>query len=174
MIIEISLASGDERLILQNLMQLYLYEFSVMDDIDVDDETGMFVDPNLERYLTEEGRYPFIVRANGKLAGFALVRKGSYFSAQENQAGKSMTVAEFFVMNKYRRKGIGTKVAIYLFDRFPGPWEVAQVAENHSGQAFWRSVIGEYSKGNYEEFDLDNEVWDGPVQVFDSSITSWE
>ena len=80
-----------------------------------------------------------------------------------------MTIAEFFVMGKYRRKGLGTKIATYLFDRFPGPWEVAQMADNHSGQFFWRSVIGEYCRGNYEEIELDNEVWKGPVQVFDNT-----
>ena len=166
--VEVSLAASTEKPILQNLIQYYLYEFSAIEDMDVDGK-GMFNDPNLDRYWTEPKRYPFIVRVNGQLAGFALVRRGSYFSEQGNQSGKSMTIAEFFVMGKYRRKGIGTRVATHLFNRFPDHWEVAQVANNLSGQAFWRSVISEYSRGNYEEFDLDTEIWKGLVQVFDNS-----
>lgn len=98
--IEVSLASVDEKLILQNLMQYYLYEFSSIDGVDVDDDTGTFSDPRLDLYWIEAERYPFIVRVNEKLAGFALVRRGSYFSHLENKSGKSMTIAEFFVMEK--------------------------------------------------------------------------
>jgi len=29
-------------------------------------------------------------------------------------------------MRKYRRHGIGQDVAIRMFDRFPGPWELFQ------------------------------------------------
>ena len=87
--IEISLAPSTEKHILQNLMQYYLYEFSAIDGVDVDDK-GMYSDPNLDRYWTEVKRYPFIVRVNGKLAGFALVRRGSYFPDRKNQSGNSM------------------------------------------------------------------------------------
>lgn len=164
--IEVFLASVDEKPILRNLMQLYLYEFSTIDNEDVDNDTGLFSFPYLDRYWIEPERYPFIVRVDGNLAGFALLRKGSCFPNTEDQIETGMIVAEFFVMRKYRRTGVGTKLAIDLFNRFPGRWEVAQVAENHRGQIFWRSVIGEYCQGNYEEIELDDEIWKGPVQVF--------
>jgi predicted acetyltransferase len=65
-----------------------------------------------------------------------LVRRGSHFSHHENQPGISVTSAEFFVMENYRRKGIGIRVAVNLFNRFHDRWEVAQVANNIAGQAF--------------------------------------
>ena len=102
----------------------------------MNNDTGMFRDPYLERYWSDAERYPFIVRANRNLAGFALVRKGSYFPHSDNHAGMGMIIAEFFVMKKFRRQGIGTRVAIDLFNRFPGRWEVAQEANNHVGQFF--------------------------------------
>ena len=129
----------------------------------------MFRFPYLDRYWTEAERYPFISQVDGNLAGFALVRRGSCFPHPSGQNVKGMIIAEFFVMKKFRREGIGTRVAIDLFNRFPGRWEVAQVVNNHSGQVFWRSVIGEYCKRNYEEIELDNQVWNGPVQVFDNT-----
>jgi predicted acetyltransferase len=67
-------------------------------------------------------------------------------------------------MRKYRRVGIGRKAAFHVFDRFRGTWKVEQDETNVVAQAFWRSVIGEYTDGDFEETDVD-----GPVQTFDSS-----
>jgi predicted acetyltransferase len=50
-------------------------------------------------------------------------------------------MAEFFVMRKYRRAGIGTQSARLVFARFPGSWEVRQVEANVTASEFWRSVI---------------------------------
>ena len=58
---------------------------------------------------------------------------------------------EFFVMRKYRRIGVGSAFATRLFDMFPGRWEVAEVAPNTNGAAFWRAVIGKYTDGHFEE-----------------------
>jgi hypothetical protein len=40
--------------------------------------------------------------------------------------------------------------------------------QNLNAQAFWRHVIGEFTYGHFEEHELDNEHWRGPVQVFES------
>ncbi len=77
-------------------------------------------------------------------------------------------MSEFFVMRKYRRQRVGEGAARALFDRFPGRWEVSEVPENPGAQAFWRKVIAEYTGGCYEEQVLDDERWEGPVQVFES------
>jgi predicted acetyltransferase len=171
--IEISQALFEEKIILRNLMQYYLYEFSMIDSEQVD-ESGAFDYQILDHYWTDPDRYPFLVRVDGKLAGFALLRRGSYFPAEGNQSGNGMMIAEFFVMNIYRRQGVGTRVAMQLYNRFPGRWEVAQMADNLGGQAFWRSVISEYCRGDFTEIVLDNDEWKGPVQVFDNSTLSGE
>ena len=49
---------------------------------------------------------------------------------------------------------------------FPGRWEVAEMAENHGAQAFWRKVIRRFTGEGYEEIASDNETWVGPIQVF--------
>ncbi len=43
---------------------------------------------------------------------------------------------EFFVMRKYRRKGVGEIVAREVFDRLPGTWEVGQIAPNEVARKF--------------------------------------
>ena len=115
----ISLATYREKAILRNLMQYYLYEFSELDGV-VMIESGLFDYHYLDHYWTEPDRYPFLVRVDGKLAGFALLRRGTYFPRQEDQTETPMIIAEFFVMKNYRRNGVGVQVAFQLFDRFPG------------------------------------------------------
>ncbi len=143
--IEISPVPLAEKPILQALMELYQYDFSVYDDADVD-ERGRYGYTYLDFYWTEAQRRPYLVRVEGKLAGFALVR-------QLSQPGEAPvhSIAEFFVMNKYRRLGVGSRVAQELFDRFPGTWNLEIMPENSPAQAFWRRVVGEYSGGRFSE-----------------------
>src|SRR5690606_11754215 len=125
----------------------------------------------LDRYWTEPGRYPFLIRVDRKLAGFVLVRRGTYFpELQAASAELPYMVAEFFILRKYRRRGVGAYAAREVFDRFPGRWEVAEMPENTAAQAFWRRVIGEYTGGRYEEFLMENDRWRWPVQVFQTGI----
>jgi len=35
-------------------------------------------------------------------------------------------------------------------------------------QQFWRTVIGRYTEGQFQEVNVHNERWHGPVQIFTS------
>lgn len=145
--------------VLRRLMELYLYDFSEYDQADVN-EHGSFEYDYLDAYWVEPHRHPFLVRVNGKLAGFALV------SEIEIDGQKVNSMAEFFVMRKYRRQKVGQAFACRLFDRFAGVWHVAQEEANQPSKIFWRQVIGEYTGGDYREVRLPG--WHGPVQEFRS------
>jgi predicted acetyltransferase len=56
-------------------------------------------------------------------------------------------ISEFFVLRKYRRRGVGTYVARRFFSRFPGRWEVAQLAWNVGARRFWRRLITRCAAG---------------------------
>lgn len=165
--LEISRAAFAEKSILRNLMQLYLYEFSQFDGADVDD-FGLFGFRYLDQYWVDQDRYPYLIRVGGQLAGFALLRQGTYFEGQDVPQELGMTVAEFFVLLKYRRRGAGKQAAFQLFDRHPGRWEVAQIPENHPATEFWRKVVTDYTGGDFREYLLDTETWQGSVQVFNN------
>ena len=160
--IEVQPASLEDKTILRNLMELYAYDFTEFDQCDVDAH-GLFGYNHLDHYWTEPDRYPFLVRAEGKLAGLVLVR-----TLDESEANPVRSIAEFFILRKYRQQGIGKAVAHQIFDKFPGQWSVAQIENNHSAQAFWRKVISEYTKGNFQEKWSNNEEWKGPIQRFRS------
>ena len=152
----------EDKSVLRNLMELYLHDHSEFDGADVDVH-GLFGYRYIDHYWTEEGRYPFLIRVAGHIAGFVLVRRLS----DELEAAKH-SIAEFFVMRKYRQQGVGRQAAHRVFDLFPGDWHVGQGADNQGGQAFWRQVIGEYTGGEYTE-GIEAE-WNRPCQTFRTPI----
>ena len=168
MALDLSPASELERPVLRRLMELYLYDFSEFDLADVGPH-GLYEYPYLDHYWTEPNRYPFLLRVEERLAGFALVTRYNYLTGERDpDHGAAWIIAEFFVMRKYRQQGVGQAAALQLFDRFPGAWQVAQLRENTPASAFWRKVIDLYTHGQYQEQELDDEHWCGPVQFFQS------
>lgn len=167
--IEVKTATESEKPILRNLMELYLYDFSEFDGADPGAD-GLYGYPYLDLYWSAKDRYPFLIRKDGRLAGFVLVTRYNYLSGEPDR----WVIAEFFVMRKYRSSGVGEFVAQQVFDRFPGGWQVGQIAENGSATIFWRKVIQRYTGGNYQEVLLDDEHWHGPVQIFNSPGVSLE
>ena len=72
--LEVIRAAPEERPILENLLELYIPDFSQFHSVDVGPD-GKFGYPDLPLYWLEPERHPFLARMNGKLAGFALVRR---------------------------------------------------------------------------------------------------
>lgn len=148
--VEVREAGIEEKPVLARLLQLYLYDFSEYTGDDVS-EHGEYSYRYLDHYWAPdhgEERFPFLIRAKGKLAGFALVR---YHSGH-------YSMAEFFVLRKCRRHGVGREAALALFHRFTGVWQVAELEPNLPAQAFWRQVIGDASAGKYEEERVEGAV----------------
>lgn len=162
--VQIQVAGPGDEGRLGALFELYAYDFSEILGLDVD-ESGRFQAPPLDVYWTDPQRHAFLVRVDERLAGFALVQERSRLTGVE--AVNDM--AEFFVLRRYRRRGVGQHAAGWLFDRFPGPWEVRQRAENHAATTFWRRAIARYTGGRFDEVLWDDARWRGPVQRFESA-----
>lgn len=165
--IEVLRAEEGHQPVLRHLLQLYKYDFTAFDPEDVN-EDGLFDYEYFDRYWTEANRHPFLIRAAGRWAGFALVRK---LGADEAGAG-AYWMAEFFVMRKYRLSGVGRHAAFALFRMFPGTWRVGQIETNDPARTFWRRVIGEFTVGRYEE--IREAGWDGPIQQFVAPVATDE
>jgi predicted acetyltransferase len=161
--ISLSPAAADERGVLENLFQLYAYDWSDLGMLDILDD-GRFADYPFDGYWRDDWRHPFLLRVDGKLAGFALVSARSRLTG----AAGVFDMAELFVMRKHRRKGVGQAAAYAAFDRFAGPWEVRQRDENVAATAFWRRVIARYTDGKFQERRWNDATWTGPVQTFSS------
>lgn len=154
----------EQKSILRNLLELYKYDFSEFDPEDDINANGLYEYKYLDHYWTEDDRYPFFIKADGKLAGFALIR-----SIGKNEFDQSIYwMAEFFVMKKYRKAKVGQTAAHEVFNRFCGSWKVGQMESNAPAQAFWRKAIERYTSGNYVEVREDD--WEGPIQAFSSVV----
>ena len=154
------------RQVLDALMQLYLYDFSghaplssVHGEVD---EEGRFTYTFLDTYWQEPGRMPFLVRADGRIAGFVLVNRWSALDRPLDSA-----VAEFFVLRKYRLARVGMRAAHLVFSRLRGRWEVPVAAYNQEALLFWRSVVQSLPV-TMEEHTGDGRRWTGPVLCFDT------
>jgi predicted acetyltransferase len=155
-------ARSDEKA-LESLFQLYAHDFSEILPLEVG-ETGRFEAPSLDVYWSDPSRFPFLIRADEHLAGFALVDRKSRLSG----SNAVWDMAEFFVLRRHRRSGVGTSAAHRLFAMHPGEWEVRQGKANVAATSFWRAAIAAFTGGAYAEELVDDERWRGPVQRFTS------
>jgi predicted acetyltransferase len=139
-------ASDEHKIVIQNLMQYYIYDFSEYIKYDVEDN-GLFAPyPNLMDYWERDNnKFPYVIKMNDKYVGFVLVKLNN--SIDRNY----FSIAEFFILKKYRREGIGKAIAIEVFNLHKGHWEVYQKDSNKSAQLFWKKVISEYTKEQFKE-----------------------
>ncbi|MED1204697.1 GNAT family N-acetyltransferase [Heyndrickxia acidicola] len=140
---ELQTVTEQDKPILKNLLQFYIYEFSqFVPDIKLEPD-GTYQPFDLQKYREDLHSHAFIIREEGELAGLALVKEGT--------KEEPSIIEQFFIMRKFMGRGIGREAALQLFDRFPGKWKVWQIAKNEPARIFWRKVICEYTHGHYNE-----------------------
>ncbi len=133
--------------LLSNLLELYLHDLSEAFPIEVGAD-GRFGYEWLPSYWSEpEKRFAFLIRSGAQPAGFALVTRGSPVTDDPEH----LDVAEFFVLRRYRRAGIGRQAAFLLWKRHPGQWVVRVSEANRAGLPFWRAAVQEYTSGTFSE-----------------------
>ncbi|MEL6673250.1 MAG: GNAT family N-acetyltransferase [Bacteroidota bacterium] len=159
--LEVIKAPKADKAVMKQLLEYYCYDWSPYLDTDVNAH-GAFDYPFLDPYWLEENRHPFFIKADGEYAGFALVNQD--FRALKDPQGHVM--AEFFIMRRYRRHGIGEFAAKQVFALFPGPWEVSQIMMNEGAVRFWDKVIKEYTDGNFETRPLEMDHLKRQIMVF--------
>ncbi len=151
-----------ERPLLERLGELYIYDYTDFAAWDVGEDGRFETDAWARRLWDRPGRDALLLRVDGQPAGFAIVDNRS----PEPGGDGRRYLAEFFVLRRYRRRGLGETMARAIFDRYPGGWHVLQIPENVPAQRFWRRVIGAYTGGRYEEIRNGRGE---PIQVFDTS-----
>lgn len=144
---EISLVKKEQKEILARLLELYQYDFSEFDAMDVD-ERGMYGYPYLDYYWTEENRYAYFIKINNKLAGFAMVCGHCYVSDDTD----TLFMAEFFVMKKYRKQGVGKEAACEVLKMHPGKWELTVHPNNPGALVFWKKTAEAVARGEVRIF----------------------
>jgi predicted acetyltransferase len=150
--IQVLVAQSSDAPLMANLLELYLHDFSEFVPSEIG-EDGRFGYPYLAAYWQERDRFPFLIRVDTQLAGCALVRQGSMLSGDPHV----MDMAEFFILRRWRRRGIGRTAAHALFQHFPGWWEVRVLEANVGALPFWEQTVSAYTKHRFERMSWVNE-----------------
>lgn len=163
--VELEPAGAERRATLDALFQLYTHDFSdhwAGTDRGELGEDGRFPDyPHLDSYWAEPRREPFLIRVDGHLAGFVLINDHSHSGLPLD-----FSVAEFFVVRKHRRGGVGRAAARAAISDRPGRWELAVARKNVGALAFWRGIAAGLAVGPVDELDLSDDRWNGAILRF--------
>lgn len=110
---------------------------------------GRYRDDRLRTYLAYEDHWPYLIRSQSEIVGFALVRKSK---------PRTYAIGEFFITPEARGIGVGQAAVSEILRKFIGNWEIPFQNENSNGAAFWRKTI---SSLGYEaiEVKLLKDVW---------------
>jgi len=159
-------AGPERRATLEALFQLYTHDFSDFwagtDRGELGEDGRFAAYPELDAYWTEVGREPFLIRVGGHIGGFVLINRHSHSGRPLDHA-----IAEFFVVRKHRRGGIGRAAALAAIRPRPGQWELAVARRNAAAQTFWRGVAAELAvPGTLEANDQDDDLWNGLIVRF--------
>lgn len=127
-----------------NLAHAYEAEFSALTG-NLPDRHGIF-QPDT---MPNDDYTGFLLYDEGLPCGFAVV----------NLNTSVHDVAEFYVVPVKRLKKLGTLLAHYLFQRFPGKWQVRQISGADHATQFWRRVIAQIQHSNFQEAVVDDPEW---------------
>lgn len=140
MTVEIKEVKINQKDILERLLQLYLHNLSLDFPIEFDSNVGEYKYDDINKYFEFKNNKAFFIYYQNELAGFVLIDLFEELNV----------IQELFVLNNYKRRGVG-KIAINkVFDQFKGNWEIKAVPYSKSAESFWQNVINEYTKGNFK------------------------
>lgn len=143
-LVSLDVAAAPDAPLLGNLLELYMHDLSAAFPSIALGDDGRFGYHSLPLYWREpERRFAFVIRHGGKVAGFALATRGSPVSEDP----EVFDVAEFFVLRRHRRSGVGRRAAFLLWRALPGKWTVRASEGNPGAALFWRAAIAEFTQG---------------------------
>ncbi len=138
--IEIRPAGIEQEPIFANLLEMYSHDFSEVWKFDLGDD-GFYGYEGLSSFWQEPKKFPFLIYVDGKIAGLVLVQQGSPIEDDP----QIWDIAEFFILRKYRKQGIGTNIAHLVWQQFAGRWQVRVLQGNTMARAFWVHAIEKFA-----------------------------
>jgi predicted acetyltransferase len=169
MTIEIIPATRAEAHILAHLWPLYQYDLSEYGGLPINGD-GLFEESSIRihNYRSDlelwwnnpETLHPFLIRVHGRAAGLVLIGSAPHYAPLD----RDFEVIEFFLLRGFRNRGVGQSVALDIFGRYPGRWELKVLPENEPAMAFWRKTIAAANSVPFTE-EI-SETDDGDMVIF--------
>jgi predicted acetyltransferase len=134
---------------IQNMARFYVYDIS-RDcglhypgwEIPAD---GLYECRDFKEYFDDPINKVFLVKVGDEVAGFVMIDKIEILPDIDFNMG------QFFILAKFQRTGLASRVAHQVFNTFQGAWSVGVIPENKRALNFWRKCIREYTNGVYAE-----------------------
>jgi len=142
------LATADETDLLLELWQLYMQDLALFRNLNIENDRR-YRDDRLRTYLAYEEHWPLVIRSDGEVVGFALVRKSK---------PDTHVIGEFFIKSEFRRTGVGEASVEQILQKFKGNWEIPFQNENPIAAIFWRKTIANLGYQATESHLL-QDVW---------------
>ncbi len=130
--------------VIQNMASYYSYDLSEYmgwaQQSDGTQSTGV----DYIKYWKTENTFPFIIKYQDKLMGFVIVDK------DVSDLSNDFNIAQFFILRKFKGKGVGRYVAFQCFNKFCSNWEVFVMPGNEGAYRFWRKIIKAYTDNQFQ------------------------
>ena len=128
-------ATLQDKTALFRLLQLYFFDATRWSDEDLQQDGLYECEENgLLSYFKEDSEdRAYMLRVNGKLAGFALVEKIPF------QGGMISEFADLFVVPKYRRLGLASAATTRIVIESESPWLFSIFRKDRDAMRYWQA-----------------------------------
>jgi len=140
--INLAVVPIEDKPVLENFLSYYMHDLSEFADRLDPSPDGRFRYDGLEMYFTDKALHPLFICHGNDLAGFVLLNQPPFVSP-----GTDFCINEFFILRKYRGRGLGRAAASTLLKQYPGRYLVIQLLRNVPAIGFWHSL--------YRHLDID-------------------
>jgi predicted acetyltransferase len=150
----ISRIGSESDVLLRNLFEHYCHDMSEWFDFDTTAD-GSYSHDTSSIWANEYGAY--LAKVGSSIAGFALIGSAAAWLGDT----RGQDVREFFVLRKFRRRGVGQRMAELVWNEHPGEWLVRVLEANAPAVLFWRAAVSAYSFGAFREEPrvIDGHSW---------------
>lgn len=136
--ISFKIATNEDKELLYNLLQKYLYEMTNFYDDDIDDK-GNYSYKYFEEYFIDKTRKAIFIINDENIVGFVLLNKYSYLDGTPDNV-----ISEFLILPKFRKKHLAREAVKLLFEQYSGSWEIKYNNQNIPASQLWIQVTKPY------------------------------
>jgi predicted acetyltransferase len=136
--IELVEVKAEQRELLWNMLQKFLYEMTNYYDDEMD-EKGNYHYRYFDDYFTEFERTALFIYSDKLLVGFAMINPFSYINEHTDHV-----LAEFTIFPMYRKQHIGKSAAELILRTYRGQWEIKYNEKNIGAKALWNNITASY------------------------------
>lgn len=140
---------ADDRPMLERLFQLYLHDMSEFLPLPIaEDGTFPIAAELLPPYWERADHLPYLIRHDGEIAGFSLVRRAP-------DSDEVWDMGQFGVLRKFRGTGLAREAFHRTLIKHPGRWQVRVLPKNTVAYRFWTSAINAVACDEVDEAIVD-------------------